>query len=108
MRFQNGPDVDMVWRKQELVKVDKRNPTGGPPATRQAVAIRAALTRLSWPVLQSDEPAAYERTQHLVCMISTAIVVEIELRDADAGMESDPFVEKPCLILEDRADGQRM
>src|SRR5262245_21968686 len=41
-------------------------------------------------------------------MISSAIVVEIESRDADAGMESDPFVKKLCLILEDRADGQGM
>src|SRR6266700_4500028 len=107
-RLQNRPDVHLARREQELVKVDKRDPAGCPPVTREAVAIRAALTGLSRPVPQGHEPTADERTQHVVKVIPAIVVVEIELRDSDTGMESDPFVEKSCLILEDGADRQGM
>src|SRR5438477_9833796 len=88
IRLQNRPDVHLARREQELVKVDECNPAGRLPVLREAVAIRAALTGLSRPMPQGHEPAADERTQHVVEVIPAVVVVEIELRDSDTGMES--------------------
>ena len=99
-------NLDLLLAEQEFVDVDQRDPAGIAPLPANAVRIGRYLSDRDRPGRQGDETGGDVGSKHVAEIVGGEVVVEIEMRGADAAVELDPLRQERRFLAEDRTDRQ--
>ncbi len=103
---EDRPDIDLIGREQELVDIEEGDPPRIGPVAPHTVIVGRHLHCFSGPGNQCHKAFVDPGPQHISEIVGTFVLIEVEMRDANAAVKGKPFVEMSSFVLEDGANRQ--
>ncbi len=98
--FQNLSNICPFDGEEKFIVIKKCNPACFVAMTCNTMLVALRKSRYLWPFIKGDTPLFTIRSKCSKVVVSTIVVVEIKVFEADDLVKLNPFRQKPCNIFE--------